>query len=514
MTNSPGAYHAAAAAENNRNIGHAAATSTSTTAQGRRSQADTSHYIMPADPHSCCDPAPTVLSGAGICLIVLGYTMFGAFTFMTLENGGRDSVQSIRGSQQQHPQPQPQTQQQQQQQQQHNQPQQHQQQQQQHQQQQQSQSQYQLARNDKLRAQTVEKLWKITEDLNILYRDNWTRLAEEEILKFQDSLIRKYGGPNQTDRRHRWNFASSFLYSLTLITTIGYGSVTPQTPWGRVITIVYALIGIPLMLLYLSTMGETLAKNFRRVYSRLCSAGNREDRDDGGGGGGRGRPGGGKRAPPNTVSSNHVGGGDYYRHPYEFETVSGAAAYADIANVSLSGGSGQKRVPVLLSLSVVAAYVALGAFIYQKLERWTLLEGSYFCFTSLGTIGFGELVPGGVESTKDVSVFVSSGYILVGMAVVAMCFQLLQDELAAMSRNCRWCCCWWWMWSQQQHQQQLQHKDINMVVCTVAGAVDGGGGCDDDDCGGAISSAAPHSQNRGRQPPHPHNRNNGVAAGS
>lgn len=181
------------------------------------------HFFRFVSRHSCCDPAPTVLSGAGICLIVLGYTMFGAFTFMTLENGGRDSVQSIRGGQQQHPQPQPQTQQQQQQQ--HNQPHQHQQQQQQHQHQQQSQSQYHLARNDKLRAQTVEKLWKITEDLNILYRDNWTRLAEEEILKFQDSLIRKYGGPNQTDRRHRWNFASSFLYSLTLITTIGKSNV-------------------------------------------------------------------------------------------------------------------------------------------------------------------------------------------------------------------------------------------------------------------------------------------------
>uniref|UniRef100_A0A2S2NIS9 TWiK family of potassium channels protein 7 n=1 Tax=Schizaphis graminum TaxID=13262 RepID=A0A2S2NIS9_SCHGA len=515
MTNSPGAYHAAAV-ENNRNIGHAAATSTSTTAQGRRSQTEASHYIMPADPHSCCDPAPTVLSGAGICLIVLGYTMFGAFTFMTLENGGRDSVQSIRGGQHQQPQPQPQTQQQQQQQQQHNQPQQHQQQQQQHHQQQQSQSQFLLARNDKLRAQTVEKLWKITEDLNILYRDNWTRLAEEEILKFQDSLIRKYGGPNQIDRRHRWNFASSFLYSLTLITTIGYGSVTPQTPWGRVITIVYALIGIPLMLLYLSTMGETLAKNFRRIYSRMCSPGNREDRDDGGGG--RVRQGGGKRAPPNTVSSNHVGGGEYYRHRYEFETVSGAAAYADAAAITVSGGigsGGQKRVPVLLSLSVVAAYVALGAFIYQKLERWTLLEGSYFCFTSLGTIGFGELVPGSIESTKDVSVFVSSGYILVGMAVVAMCFQLLQDELVAMSRSCRWCCCWWWMWSQQQHQhQQHQHKDSNMVVCTVAGTVDGGG-CDDDDCGGVISSVAPAPHNnRGRQPSQPHNHNNSVTVGS
>lgn len=235
--------------------------------------------------------------------------------------------------------------------------------------------------------------------------------------------------------------------------------------------------------------------------------------------------------PPNTVSSNHVGAtdfigaGDYYHHRgrYEFETISGAASYgADsmmAGSVGQLGVGGQKRVPVLLSLSVVAAYVALGAFIYQKLEQWTLLEGSYFCFTSLGTIGFGELVPGGIESTKDVSVFVSSGYILVGMAVVAMCFQLLQDELATMSRNCRWCCCWWWLWSHQHQENRLQ-KDV--VVCTVAATV----GDDDDDLhddhdtmlrGTASSPPGPHSHGRsGRQPPshNLHNaRNNGVATG-
>lgn len=305
--------------------------------------------------------------------------------------------------------------------------------------------------------------------------------------------------------------------------------MTPQTPWGRVITIVYALIGIPLMLLYLSTMGETLAKNFRRIYSRLCSSSSRrDDRDDedSGVGSGRGRSGGGKRTPPNTVSSNHVsatdfigGGGDYYHHRYEFETVSGAsAAYADHSSSSGSSGHGQKRVPVLLSLSVVAAYVALGAFIYQKLEQWTLLEGSYFCFTSLGTIGFGELVPGGVESTKDVSVFVSSGYILIGMAVVAMCFQLLQDELAAISRNCRWCCCWWWWWTQQQHQQQQsqqQNRQKEVVVCTVAAVAAG----DVDDDGGVASPPSASHHNRVGRPLQPsslhhNNRNNGVAAGS
>lgn len=50
----------------------------------------------------------------------------------------------------------------------------------------------------------------------------------------------------------------------------GYGSVAPRTIWGRLITIVYALAGIPLMLVYLSTVGDVLARSFRRLYGRIC----------------------------------------------------------------------------------------------------------------------------------------------------------------------------------------------------------------------------------------------------
>ena len=40
-----------------------------------------------------------------------------------------------------------------------------------------------------LRARTVKKLWKITEELNILYRENWTVLADREMVKFQNELL-------------------------------------------------------------------------------------------------------------------------------------------------------------------------------------------------------------------------------------------------------------------------------------------------------------------------------------
>lgn len=38
-------------------------------------------------------------------------------------------------------------------------------------------------RNEEARARTVESIWDITVSLNILYRDNWTRLAAQEITR-------------------------------------------------------------------------------------------------------------------------------------------------------------------------------------------------------------------------------------------------------------------------------------------------------------------------------------------
>ncbi|RTG84577.1 uncharacterized protein DC041_0011374 [Schistosoma bovis] len=49
-----------------------------------------------------------------------------------------------------------------------------------------------------------------------------------------------------------------------------YGHATPKTNLGKFMTIIYALIGIPLMFLYLSNIGDYLADIFRVIYSRTC----------------------------------------------------------------------------------------------------------------------------------------------------------------------------------------------------------------------------------------------------
>lgn len=175
----------------------------------------------------CCYVCPgkssaSILATLGVFGLVIGYTLLGAFTFMALEGGNNNfhhetsSSSSGSGS---------------------------------------STSAIAASKTNpkrdtsdvgELRTQTVDRLWSITENLNILYRENWTKLAAEEVLEFQEALFRALKNPSlgyttsnggtmfYHKNSHQWSFSSSFLYSLTLITTIGKSYVSLFTYLYRV----------------------------------------------------------------------------------------------------------------------------------------------------------------------------------------------------------------------------------------------------------------------------------------
>ena len=57
----------------------------------------------------------------------------------------------------------------------------------------------------------------------------------------------------------------------------GYGNLTPSTDLGKVVTMLYALLGIPLMFIYMANIGTVLASSFKFLYSKVCRCEARPD---------------------------------------------------------------------------------------------------------------------------------------------------------------------------------------------------------------------------------------------
>ena len=91
----------------------------------------------------------------------------------------------------------------------------------------------------------------------------------------------------------------------------------------------------------------------------------------------------------------------------------------------------RKPVPILLSIILVVAYIIGGAFLFQMWEGWSFLDSSYFCFITLTTIGFGDLTPDQRNDDGDGEqrIALCSLYLLFGIAMIAMSFNLLQEEV-------------------------------------------------------------------------------------
>ncbi|KAG0728619.1 TWiK family of potassium channels protein 18 [Chionoecetes opilio] len=265
-----------------------------------------------------------------------------------------------------------------------------------------------------LREDAVRKLWNITARLNILDQGQWRQEVTGALEDFQDRVVPlvKAKGYRGVYPSQAWSFSAALMYSLSVYTTIGYGNLTPRTEWGKIVTILYAIVGMPLMLLYMSNIGEVLAHIFKFIYFRVCSC--------------------------------DVGSLGYYRTASgNLRPVPVNARRGDEAKEGGKRGQGSRRtVPITYCLLVIAVYVACGGAIFSQWERWSLLDACYFSYISLSTIGLGTWcdvalspqVPGRTVAGKSEEDEVESQqiivtvYLLVGSALVAMCFNLMQEE--------------------------------------------------------------------------------------
>lgn len=92
-------------------------------------------------------------------------------------------------------------------------------------------------------------------------------------------------------------------------------------------------------------------------------------------------------------------------------------------------------VPSTASVYVLIVYIAIGTIMFAEWEGWEYLDSVYFCVISLCKIGLGDFVPGtniqeGFEANQT-KLIINFIYLLLGLGLVAMCYNLLKEEVLA-----------------------------------------------------------------------------------
>lgn len=253
-----------------------------------------------------------------------------------------------------------------------------------------------------------------------------------------------------------------------LLQLSGYPHQVPETSMGKILTMICALLGIPLLLIYLVIVGNCLAGLFSRFYANLCcqcclrsskrlpssSSGRGDEFDlsdfDSVGG----------SSVTSRSSANHSfrGGGEGCRRgQMQRDSSSGLPVSsstslngkdltsfpASAASSSPQTKSGDRRhhhhhnthhdhhqVPGWICFILIFAYVCGSAGLFSALQGWEWLESVFFCFTLLATIGFVDVPatrPGHMAAQKGskpeiggLFVMLCTLYLLLGLALVSM----------------------------------------------------------------------------------------------
>lgn len=147
------------------------------------------------------------------------------------------------------------------------------------------------------------------------------------------------GEVNTPTEHSNWEFTSSLLFVTSVVTTIGYGHVTPITFEGKLFAMVFACVGIPFTLVFFSVI-VTLIKNgpVKRFEKWLIK----------------------------TIRNN-------------FEQI--PEFFSRILHV------------IIVTLILLVLILLLPALILFNLEEdWSFLDSIYYCYISLTTVGLGDLV--------------------------------------------------------------------------------------------------------------------------
>lgn len=232
----------------------------------------------------------------------------------------------------------------------------------------------------------------------------------------------------------------------------GYGHVTPKTQWGKISTILYCVVGLPLTLMCIANLGKFFARVFRIIYHTICCGiccvcclschkkklAKKIAKEEAIHSGGVANLESVGNGTPIVISNDPQAKTTQQGARAKFNAKSQIAitkAQVWIMNVKKKFNHSLRddvTVPAYLCLVVMAGYIMGGALLFSLWDEWDYLTGAYFCFVTLTTIGFGDYVPGiasiGEEGATE-RLILCSLYVFLGLALVGMCIDLMQADV-------------------------------------------------------------------------------------
>ncbi|XP_068625435.1 uncharacterized protein [Battus philenor] len=294
----------------------------------------------------------------------------------------------------------------------------------------------------------IESLWRGS---HYLREEDWKSMARNKLFEFENQLHTAHeAGVTSYSGQKSWNFMNSFVYCLTLITTIGYGHIAPKTTYGRVATIVYAIIGIPLFLIVLADFGKLFTRIIkffwafirRFYYTRSCRKVRRTvpvqevikglnivydvvrrpsqifSEED------IGEIHEGDKPPPVVRKFSDVPP-PLPPKPGTLKPDLDNATEPDTPAPSVFEIDDEFNLPISVAITILVVYIIIGALAFNIWEKWNFFESFYFVFISMSTIGLGDLVP-----DHPMFMMASILYLIFGLALTSMCINVVQVKLS------------------------------------------------------------------------------------